>query len=176
VLKDKKVLAGAAVVFLALFWFFLKPMFFGSSPPPVPPTETEIAEAARPKVVLGRPVEPKAAASWSGLKMNLKASAESPHYVLTQIELEFADPKHTYIGVVLPAALDLKNAKFAEELGPELHKILDATTQFFGSKTVEQVSSTEGREQFKAELIAAINAQLREQKVEAVYFPTLITQ
>lgn len=175
-LKDKKVLAGGAVVLLALFWFFIKPTFLTASPPPVPPTEKQIAEAARPKVVLGKPIEPKAAAAWTGLKMNLKASAESPHYALVQIDLEFADPKHTYIGVVLPAALDLKNAKFAEDLAPELHKVLDATTQFFGSKTVEQISSTEGRDQLKADLIAAINAQLREQKVEAVYFPTMITQ
>jgi flagellar basal body-associated protein FliL len=176
VLKDKKVLGGGAVLFVALFWFYIKPHYMTAAPPPVPPTEKQIAEAARPKVVLGRPVEPKAAAAWTGLKMNLKSSADSPHYALVQIELEFADPKHTYIGVVAPAALDAKNAKFADDLTPELHKVLDATTTFFGSKTVEQISSTDGRDQLKAELIAAINAQLREQKVEAVYFPTLITQ
>ena len=175
-LKDKKVLAGGAVLFVALFWFYIKPTYMTAAPPPIPPTEKQIAEAARPKIVLGRPAEVKAAASWTGLKMNLKSSADSPHYALAQIELEFADPKHTYVGVVAPLALDAMNTKFADELAPEMHKVLDATTKFFGSKTVEQISSTDGRDQLKTELITAINAQLRDQKVEAVYFPTLITQ
>lgn len=174
-LKDKKVLGGGAVLFVALFWFFIKPHFLDSKPV-VPPTEAQIAAAYKPTIVLGKPDDPKLAAAWTGLKMNLKGSADEPHYALTMIALEFEDPKHTYVGVKTAAALDAKNAKFAEDLSPVMNQILDATTGIMASKSVDDVQSPEGRQQLAAELADAINAQLKDEKVDKVYFPTLITQ
>ena len=92
------------------------------------------------------------------------------------IALEFADPKHTYVGIKAPAALDAKNAAFADELSPEMHKVLDATTGVVGSKTVDDVTRAGGRDQLATDLMTAINAQLKDQKVEKVYFETFITQ
>jgi flagellar basal body-associated protein FliL len=57
-----------------------------------------------------------------------------------------------------------------------MHKILDAVATVVGSKSADEVSTTEGREQLKAELIEAINHHLPGHKVEHIYFETFITQ
>ena len=174
-IKDKKVLAGGAVLLVALFWFYIKPNYMDSKPAPVF-TAAQIAEAPRPTIVLGQPADPKAAQAWTGLKMNLKGTASNPHYVLAVITLEFADPKHAYVGLTAAAAIDAKNAAFAAELSPEMYRILDATSTVFGGKSVDDVATPSGREQLKTDLITAINAQLHGQKVDGVYFQTFITQ
>lgn len=174
-LKDKKVLAGGAVLFVALFWFFIKPNYMDKAPAP-PPTAEEIAAAYKPTVILGKPADPKLAAAWTGLKMNLKSGADGAHYALAVIALEFADPKHTYVGVKTSAALDAKNAGFTAELGPEMNQILAATTTVMGEKSMQDISTPEGKAALSTDLIAAINAELKDQQVDRVYFPTLITQ
>jgi len=174
-IKDPKILAGGALLLGALFWFYIKPNYVDAAPPVVY-TEEQIAEAHRPTVVLGRAADPKTGVESPGLVLNLKAPASSPNYVKAVIALEFADPKHTYVGVTAAPALEAKNAAFAEELAPSMHKILDAVTSVFGDKTVDEISTTEGRDQLKQNLIEAINAELNDQTVESVYFETFITQ
>ncbi len=173
-IKDPKILAGAAVLLLALFWFVIKPHFFAAKPAPVY-TEEQIAAAPRPTVLLGKTVGDTKGTAPDGLILNLKAPASSPNYVKAIIALEFNDPGHKYVGAA-GAGLAAKNAAFTEELQPEMHKVLDAVTAIFGSKTVDEVSTTGGRDKLKTELIDAINAQLHTEKVEAVYFETFITQ
>lgn len=174
-LKDKKVLVGLAVLLAAVFWFYVKPTYLAAAPV-VPPTAEQIASAHRPTITLGQPVDPKAAAAWQGLKMNLKSTADSPHYALTIIALEFEDPKHAYVGVTAAAALTAKNAVFADELAPYMDKMLDATTTTFAGTSVEDATSPDGQAKLKQALMDAINANLPDQKVSNVYFPTLITQ
>lgn len=162
-LKDKKVLGGGAVLFGVLFWFVLKPMFFGPPPPPVHYTDKQIAEAPRPTLQLEERV------------LNLKAPATNPNYVKTVLALEFEDPKYTYMGLK-GEALTAQNLLLAADMKPDLPRIWDAITSVVGSKTVDQVSTTEGRDQLKAQLVEALNKQLNEQKVEAIFFVTFITQ
>ena len=174
-LKDKKVLAGAGVLLIAVFWFYIKPNYMDKAPAP-PPTAEEIAAAYKPTIILGQPSDPKLAAAWQGLKMNLKNGADGAHYALAVIAIEFADPKHTYVGVKTSAALTAKNAKFADDLAPEMNQILATTTSVMSGKSIEDVSTPEGKDALSADLVAAINADLKDQQVEKVYFPTLITQ
>lgn len=161
-MKDKKVLIGGALLFGALFWFVIKPHFFAAKPPPVY-TDQQISEAPRPTVQLEERV------------LNLKAPASTPSYVKAVIALEFADPKHHYIGAK-GAGLEAKNLAFEEEIKPELHRIWDTITSVVGSKSVDQVSTSEGRDKLKEELVAALNMDLHDQKVENVFFMTFITQ
>jgi flagellar FliL protein len=91
------------------------------------------------------------------------------------IALEFEDPDHKWIGLK-GAALDAKNQAFTDELKPEMHRVWDTITSVFSGKTVDQVSTTEGKEQLKTQLIDAINNELPHEKVENVYFVTFITQ
>ncbi len=161
-IKDKKVLAGGAVLFLAAFWFYIKPHYMDSKPPPAY-TEEQISAAPRPTVQLEERV------------LNLKAPASSPNYVKLVLALQFTDPKHTYMGLK-GEALTAKNLAFTGEIKPELPRVWDAVTSILAAKTVEQVSAAEGREELKAQIVAAINKDLHDLQVDAVYFVTFITQ
>jgi len=161
-MPDKRILAGGAVLFGAAFWFFIKPTYLSSSPAPAY-TEEQLSEAARPTLTLEERV------------INLKSAPSTPNYAKVTIALEFADPDHKYVGV-RGAALEAKYQLFTEEMKPELHRIWDVVTTVMGKKTVEQVASSEGKEQLKAELIAALNNELHEDKVERVLFDSFITQ
>jgi flagellar FliL protein len=162
-MKNKKVLIIAgAVLFGALFWFFIKPALLGSAPPK-PPTDKEIAEAPRPTMTLEERV------------LNLKAPASAPNYVKAVIALEFEDPKHQWLGLK-GDALVAKNEAFSKELKPEMHRVWDTITGVFSGKTVDQVSTSEGKDQLKTQLLEAINKELPHEKVENIYFVTFITQ
>lgn len=161
-MKDKKVLAGGAVLFLALFWFFIKPHFLDPKPPPVY-TEEQLSAAPKPTVQLEERV------------LNLKAPATNPNYVKLVLAIQFSDPKHTYLGLK-GEALTAKNDAFKLEIKPDLPRIWDAVTTILASKTVEQVSAVEGRDQLKTQIVDAINKDLHEMKVDTVYFVTFITQ
>ena len=161
-LKDKKVLAGGAVLFVAAFWFYIKPNYFDSTPPPVY-TDEQIAEAPRPTVTLESRV------------LNLKAPVDAPNYAKAVIAIEFADPDLDYIGLE-GHAIELANEAFAEHLKPDVHRIWDAITLVFGEKTIAELATIEGKEALKEELIAAVNAELHHQQVENIYFVELVTQ
>ncbi|MBK7125920.1 MAG: hypothetical protein IPH65_08450 [Dehalococcoidia bacterium] len=51
--KDKKVLAGGAVLIAAAFWFYIKPNYMDAKPAPVI-TQEQIDESPHPTVILGR--------------------------------------------------------------------------------------------------------------------------
>lgn len=161
-MKDKKVLAGVAVLLLAAFWFYIKPNYLAAKPPPVY-TEEQLSAAPKPTVQLEERV------------LNLKAPATAPNYVKLVLALQFTDPKHSYLGLK-GEALTAKNLAFTGEIKPELPRVWDAVTTILASKTVEQVSAAEGRDQLKAQIVAAINKDLHELQVDTVYFVTFITQ
>lgn len=162
-MKDKKVLAGGAVLLFAAFWFYIKPNYMDPKPPAVY-TEEQLAQAPKPTVQLEERV------------LNLKAPAAAPNYVKAVLALEFADPMHSYLGAKGEGVV-AKNTAYAAELTPDMPRVWDVITTVIGSKSVDQVSTPEGREQLKAELIDGINKQLdAEHKVQNIYFVTFITQ
>lgn len=162
-MKDKKVLAGGAVLVLALFWFYIKPHYMDAKPPVVY-TEEQLSAAPKPTVKLEERV------------LNLKAPATAPNYVKTTIALEFADPKHAYVGAK-GAAVEAKDLAYAADLKPDMPRIWDAIIQVVGGKTADQVATPDGRDKLKAELVDAVNKQLgAEHKVQNIYFETFITQ
>lgn len=174
--KDKKVLAGGAILFAAAFWFYIKPNYMDAAPPPVI-TQEQIQASPRPTVILGREVTlgHTSGNAPEGLVLNLKAPASSPNYVKTIIALEFGIPEKPWIGVS-GDALTAKNIEFTHHLEHEMPKILDAVATVFGSHTADEVASVEGRDALKSELIEAINEHLHSDQVEAVYFEVFITQ
>lgn len=174
--KDKKILAGGAVLFAAAFWFYIKPNYMDPKPPPVYSQE-QIEASPRPTVILGREVTVGHATGNKpeGLVLNLKAPASAPNYVKTIIALEFERPEKPWVGVA-GDALTAKNVEFTHHLEHEMPKILDAVATVFGSHTAEEVSSVEGKEELKAELIEAINHHLHDELVENIYFEVFITQ
>ena len=91
-MKDKRVLAGVAVLLLAAFWFYIKPNYLDAKPPPPPPTEEQIAAAARPTVFLGKSNAAAghgaAPAPVEALVLNLKA----PAYALLSMGMMMLPP------------------------------------------------------------------------------------
>lgn len=184
-LKDKKIMAGGAVLFVAAFWFYIKPNYMDPPPVTIPPTAEEIAASPRPTVKLGgaAPVVESGGhgggggdeAVAEGLILNLKATNGISSYAKVIIVLEFEQPTPPWVGVS-GNALNAKNLDFLHHLEPEMHKILDSVASVFVSKSVEDVSSIEGREHLKLELIEAINHHIHDTKVETIYFETFITQ
>lgn len=162
-MKNPKILGGGAVVFALLFWFVLKPMFFGGESLPAVFTEEEIAEAPRPTLLLEERV------------LNLKSDNETPNYVKLILALEFADPELYFMGLE-GEALVKGNEAFSEEMSPSTPRIWDVVTSIFGDHTLEEVSDIEAREELKEELMEAINEQLHEEKVENIYFVAFVTQ
>lgn len=177
--QDKKILAGGAVLIAAAFWFYIKPNYMDAAPPPPPPSAEEIANSPRPTVVLGgAPASGGGHGSEAvapGLILNLKPQNGISTYVKTVIALEFEQPNPAWVGLS-ESALAARNADFAHHLQPEMHKILDSVATVFVSKSVDEVSSIQGREQLKAELIEAINHHMHDLHVETIYFETFITQ
>ncbi len=176
-LKDKKVMAGGAVLFLSAFWFYIKPNYMDAKPAPVI-TQEQIDASPHPTVMLGKEVTVGGHAAGNapeGLVLNLKAPASAPRYVKAIIALEFERPEDPWIGVT-GDALTAKNIEFTHHLEHEMPKILDAVATVFASKTADEIATVEGREELKGALIEAINEHLPEEKVETVYFETLITQ
>jgi len=159
---DVKILAVVGVVLAAAFWFYIKPNYLEAQTPPVY-TEEELAAAPRPTLVLEERV------------LNLRSDPTAPHYVKVAIALEFEDPELKWMGLS-GEALAKKNEEFSLELEPELHRIWDVITSVIGEKSIEEVSTEEGREALKEELKAELNAVLHDHKVEHVYFATFLTQ
>lgn len=174
-MKDKKVLAGGAILILAAFWFYIKPNYMDAKPPVVF-TQEQIASAARPTLFLGKNPDPHAEAGNEGLVFNLKSASNTPNYARVIIAFEFSDPDRAYVGLSGPDAIVAKNVEFAHHLSPEMHKVLDVVTLIFASHTVEEVTTTEGKEKLKEELIEKLNHELHGEVVEAVYFESFITQ
>lgn len=174
-LKDKKILAGGAVLFLAAFWFYIKPNYMDAKPAPVY-TKEQIDASPHPTVMLGRTVVlgEHTGNAPEGLVLNLKTAA-TPRYVKTIMALEFSIPEEPWIGVS-GDALTAKNIEFTHHLEHEMPKILDAVATVFAARSAEDISTVEGREELKNALIEAINEHLHEEKVETIYFETLITQ
>jgi hypothetical protein len=174
-MKDKKVLAGGAVLLLAAFWFYIKPNYMDANPPVVY-TQEQIASAPRPTLFIGKNPDPHVEAGNEGVVFNLQAPANAPKYARVIMAIEFEDPDKTYVGVSGTDAILAKNIEFAHHLDPEMHKVLDVVTNLFSSRTIDQVISAEGKEKLKADLIEGLNSELHGEVVEAVYFESFITQ
>lgn len=162
-LKDKKVLAGVAVLLLAAFWFYIKPTFLDSSTAAPVYTDEQLASAPRPTVTLEERV------------LNLKAPADRPNYVKLVIAIEFEDPDHEWVGLS-GHSLALKNEEFAGHLEPEMHRIWDVITDAMSEQTVDDVADAAGKNRLKDELVQALNAELHSHHVENIYFVTFVTQ
>ena len=59
---------------------------------------------------------------------------------------------------------------------PELHRIWDVVTSVIGSNTADQVSTPEGRDKLKEQLITELNKELKQRKVENIFFVSFVTQ
>jgi flagellar FliL protein len=72
--------------------------------------------------------------------------------------------------------LEMSDAKLEEELGARRAQLMDLTIAILSSKTIDEVSSTIGRNRLKREMIDKLNAELVTGKIINIYFTEFVIQ
>lgn len=189
-MKKPVVIAGvAAVVVLALGYFFVMPMMKGkAAPAPTPAASAGVDDNADPSATphakkKKRATEPGLMYPLSERVLNLAASPSGgPHFARIQLTLEFDRPA-VGPGSKPPAA----NAAAAKSTAPVLEpglepvtarkaQIDDAIVRIVGSKTLEMMTSDDGRQALKQEIMDAVTEIVPSPDIAAVYINNLIVQ
>ncbi len=171
--------APVALALLAAAYFFVLPMLKGSAPPAKP------ADAANTADDGGTPTPHKKKHSAPGLVypiaehvLNLASPDGAPHYARIALALEFIPPDGYK---PKPAAAEKGTATPPPDpaLAPvaeRMPQINDALVRIVGSKTVQQMTSADGKDQFKQEFSAAIGEIVPAPDLQAVYITELVVQ
>lgn len=181
-MKKPILFAGvAAVVLLAVSYFFVLPMIKGKPAAQATGDDDEpVAAAQAKKKKAKRPVEPGLMYPMAERVLNLAGSGGVPHYARIELAIEFERPKE-------PARPAKKAEAKGKESGPPLDPALepvaerralidDALVRILGTKTLEGMTSAEGREALKQEMLAAVEEIVPEPAPLAVYIVRLIVQ
>ncbi|GAB1342791.1 flagellar basal body-associated FliL family protein [Gemmatimonas sp.] len=78
--------------------------------------------------------------------------------------------------LLLTVAIEVGNAKAAEDFKTRDAELRDIILTSLGVKTVEELTEIARREQFKADLKTAINAKFGKKAVKGLYFPQFVVQ
>ncbi|GEM_PF-1742093 len=151
--------APVALALLAAAYFFVLPMLKGSTPPAQPAAAADSGDGTpTPHKAKKRPA-PGLIYPMQERVLNLASPDGAPHYARVELALEFTPPDG-YKPKPVPAA---KGTATTPVVDPALQpvtdrmpQINDALVRIVGAKTVQQMTSTDGKEQFKQEFSAAI--------------------
>lgn len=191
-LGNKKILmgAGGAVVFVLLFMFVLKPMFFGGSDPAAPAEGDSAVAAGNAHGAASEgsgaaaggeaPAAGAAAQTKPGPTVKLPVRIHNlfgvpRHYVKLAVALEF-EPHDPKFFTLAGEARVVAEEEFALEVAPVVPLIEDAITGVVASKSIEQISTPAGRDALKRELLAALSEIVHEPVLINVYFTEFLTQ
>ena len=78
--------------------------------------------------------------------------------------------------LLLSVAIEVGNAKAGEDFKTRDAELRDIILTSLGVKTVDDLTEIARREEFKAELKAAINAKFGKKAVKSLYFPQFVVQ
>lgn len=78
--------------------------------------------------------------------------------------------------LLLTVAIEVGNAKAAEDFKSRDAELRDIILTSLGVKTVEELTEIARREQFKTELKTAVNAKFGKNAVKSLYFPQFVVQ
>lgn len=78
--------------------------------------------------------------------------------------------------LLLSVAIEVGNAKAAEDFKTRDAELRDIILTSLGVKTVDELTEIARREQFKTELKTAINAKFGKNAVKSLYFPQFVVQ
>ena len=169
------IIGGGAIVLLALAYFLILPRLQGA--PAAAHEEEEDEEEVHVKAPgLMYPISERV--------LNIAGSPGMPHYARIELAVEFKKPK----GYTAPKAggggghgAPAKDA--APPLDPALEPVAHHQTQIddtlvriIGARSLEDMTTTEGKEQFKKELLAAVNELVGKPQATNVYIVRLIVQ
>ncbi len=178
-MKKPIMLAGiAAVVLVAAGYFLVLPKLKGK-PAAAAEDNEPVATAAAHRKTKRAAAEPGLIYPLPERVLNLAGPAGVPHYARIELALEFARPQDAK-----PAA----PAKGAPKEGtpgldPALEPVTayqaqidDAIVRIVGSKTVDQMTSTEGKDALKQEILDTVGEMVPKPELTNVYIVRLIVQ
>ncbi len=173
----------AAVVLLAVSYFFVLPMMKGKPAKAVEDDDEPVAAAQVKKKKAKRPAEPGLMYPMAERVLNLASSGGAPHYARIELAVEFEKPKEPARPAKKAEAKGEKGKDAGPPLDPALEPVAerkalidDALVRILGTKSVEGMTSAEGREALKQEMLAAVEAIVPEPAPLAVYIVRLIVQ
>lgn len=182
-MKLPVILGGvAALVLLAAGYFFVLPMLKGA-PAAALDDEGEPVAAATTKKKPKKAHEPGLIYPMPERVLNLVGTAGAPHYARIELAIEFE--KSAVVKGAKAAAPAGKHAAGAADasIDPALEHVVERKAQIddllvriIGTKTVDEMTTTEGREALKQQLLDGVFALVSEPEPTAVYIVRLIVQ
>lgn len=182
------IIAGAGVVvLLAVSYFFLLPMIRGGSAEAeshaAADVEHDDEEApAKPKRKK-KAAEPGLIFPMQERVLNLSSQGGVPRYARIELALEFEKPETAAAAKKSSGGHGAEAKDGAVPLDPALEpvaarKVLidDAIVRIVGTKTVEMMTSAEGKEALKQEILAAVEEIVYEPAITGVYIVQLVVQ
>ncbi len=175
-MKKPLILAAvAALALLAAGYVFLLPLVKGKSAEAVEEDEP-VATAKRPR----RPAAPGLIYPVSERVVNLAGPPGAPHYARIELALEFEPPRGAKRGNAAEAGgHGDKEPALDPALAPVVARkaqIDDMLLRVISAKSVEQMTSPEGKEALKQEILAALAEIVPEPAPVAVYIVRLVVQ
>jgi flagellar basal body-associated protein FliL len=167
--------AAAALVLLAAGYVFLLPMVKGKSAEAVDEDEP-VAAAKKPR----RSTAPGLIYPVPERVVNLAGPPGVPHYARIELALEFAPPKGAKKGGEEAGGHGGgKEPALDPALAPVVARkaqIDDMLLRLISAKSVEQMTSADGKEALKQEILAALEEIVPEPTPVAVYIVRLVVQ
>ncbi len=177
----------AAVVLLALVWFFVLPMMKGKPAEAVhEEDEEEVHATATAKKKPRRVPEPGLFYPVSDRVVNLAGPPGVRNYARIELSFEFEPPADAKGhakkdagggGHGAPASAEPALDPALEPVAARKVQIDDAVLRIISSKTAEEITSAEGKEALKAELMEAVDTLLGgKPSIIGVYIVRLVVQ
>lgn len=174
-MKKPIIFAGvAAVVLVAVGYFFVMPMLKGKPVQAVEDETETVSRSKKPK----KPAEPELVYPISERVLNLMSTNGSPRFARIEMAIEFEAPKGAKV-----AKAGKGEAKGPPPLNPLLEpvearkvQIDDLVLRIIGSKTLEQMTTNEGKEAVKQELLDELEKMIEKPVPINVYIVRLVVQ
>jgi flagellar basal body-associated protein FliL len=183
-MKLPVILAGvAAVVLLAAGYFFVLPMLRGTPAAAVDEEDEDPAPVAAARSKKDAAHEPGLIYPMPERVLNLATSGGVPHYARIELALEFERPAGAKAaksgggghGAAAGAAPPLDPA--LEPVAERKAKIDDAVLRIVGTRTLEEMTTNEGREHLKQEILESVAELIGSRpEITGVYIVRLIVQ
>ena len=186
-MKKPIMFAGiAAVALLAVGYFVLLPMFKGKpaaaaadDDEPVAAAAAHTGSSAAAKKKKPRAAEPGLVYPMAERILNLASAGGQAHYARIELALEFEKPKDAKAAAPKKAEGAGKEAPLDPALEPVAARkagIDDLVLRIVGGKTFEQMTTNDGREELKQEILNGVLDLVPAPEITSVYIVRLVVQ
>lgn len=167
------IIAAAVLVVVIIVVVLLMLMSGGNEEAQAAPAQQQVAQQAAPAPA---PVPAAPAVDMSPVE-NTGAREIGAIFQLDPFSLNLADPTGiTYIRVAFNLEYDPKNSDLAMELESKIPLIKDLIIVIVSSKSLEEISTAQGKTNLRTEITRRLNASLVKGKIVTVYLTEFVVQ